>query len=186
MSTSSRLSPKRCPDAAASTCRAVSVNGRSSALVVWRSKDNPTSAASVTSSTATTLPAGPSFAGRVRLTAVKAPSRRGTNSWLLSNEAPHHPQKRFSGGLAWRHRGHGGCSAMAACPPFPYSTTLATLYQPPTRLILVSWTSVLGQRKLTWGLNNARLDVKLREIPPAPPPTICPRRGSRPRRSPLP
>src|SRR5918997_4036193 len=124
MSTSSRLSPKRRSDAAASTCRAVNVKGLFSALVLWRSQDNPTSAASVTSPTATTLLAGPSFAGRARLTAAKAPSRRGTNSWLLSNEAPHHPQKRVSGELAWRHRGHGGCSAMAACPPFPYSTTL--------------------------------------------------------------
>src|SRR5918998_2963625 len=138
MSTSSRLSPKRCPDAAASTCWAVNVNGFSSALVLWRSQDTPPPAASVTSPTATTLLAGPSFAGRARLTAAKAPSRRGTNSWLLSNEAPHHPQKRFSGGLAWRHRGHGACSAMYVCPPFPFPTTLATLYQPPTRLILAS------------------------------------------------
>src|SRR5215216_4895144 len=125
MSTSSRLSPKRRSDAAVSTCRALSVNGRSSALVLWRSQDNP------------------SFAGRMRLTAVKAPSRRGTNSWLLSNEAPHHPQKRFSGGLAWRHRRHGARSTIIACPPFPYSTTLATLYQPPTRLILASPPSAL-------------------------------------------
>src|SRR5215211_2469839 len=151
MSTSSRLSPKRRSDAAVSTCRALSVNGRSSALVLWRSQDNPTSAASVTSPTATTLPAGPSFAGRMRLTAVKAPSRRGTNSWLLSNEAPHHPQKRFSGGLAWRHRRHGARSTIIACPPFPYSTTLATLYQPPTRLILASPPSALGQQQPSWG-----------------------------------
>jgi hypothetical protein len=146
MSTSSRLSPKRRSDTAVSTCGMVSVNGRSSALVVRRSQDNPTSAASVTSPTATTLPAGPSFAGRVRLTAAKAPSRRGTNSWVLSNEAPHHPQKRFSSGLAWRHRGHGACSAMFACPPFPFPTTLTTLYQPPTRLILASLPSALGQQ----------------------------------------
>src|ERR671912_2713558 len=146
MSTTSRLTPTKRSDAPVSTCRAVSVNGRSSALVVWRSKGNPTSAASVTSPTATTLPAGPSFAGRIRLTAVKAPSRRGTNSWLLSNEAPHHPQKRFSGGLAWRHRGHGACSAMYICPPFPFPTPLATLYQPPTRLILASPPFALAQQ----------------------------------------
>ena len=144
MSTSSRLSLRRRWEAAVSTCRAARVNGLSSALVLWRSQDNPTSAASVTSPTATTFPAGPSFAGRARLTAVKAPCLRGANSWPLSNEAPHHPQKRFSGGLAWRHRGHGVCSATVAHPPFPYSTTLATLYQPQTRLILAGLSSATG------------------------------------------
>src|SRR5215218_10021269 len=65
MRISSRLRPsKRRPDTAVSGSRVVGVNGRSCALVLWSNQDNPTSAASVTNPAASSLPAGPSFAGR--------------------------------------------------------------------------------------------------------------------------
>ena len=64
------------------------------------------------------MPTGFSFAGRARPVGIGLPCRRAMRSLPTLNEAPHEPQKRFSGGLACRHRGHGArWSLMSPRPP---------------------------------------------------------------------
>ena len=107
MRISSELRPKRRSDTTVSGFRGSNVDGWSSAAILWRNQASPPRKASVTNPTATALPAGLSFAGRVRPITVRLPLRCAMRSLLASNEAPHEPQKRFSGGLACLHRGHG-------------------------------------------------------------------------------
>ena len=78
----------------------VGVGERSSGVVLWRSQDIPARKASVANPTASALPTGPGFMGMAWPNALKVSSRRGTRSLLLSNEAPHHPQKRFCDGCS--------------------------------------------------------------------------------------
>ena len=127
MRISSRLRPKRRSDTVVSGSRGRNVDGWFSAAVLWRNQVSPSRKASVTNPTATAVPAGPSFAGRVRPITVRSPPRCAMRSLLAFNGAPHEPQKRFSGGLACLHRGHGVWSVMvpfSSRPIFPLYTSL--------------------------------------------------------------
>src|ERR687894_1822009 len=135
MRTPSRLRTKRRSDTAVPEVRAVDVDGRASIAVLRRSQDSPARKANAANPTATALPADPSFAGRARLFAVGVPPRCATSSLPAPIEAPHEPQKRFSDGLACRHRGHGAWSLMSARPP-PSLGLLPTLHQPPSPSLL--------------------------------------------------
>ena len=78
----------------------VNVDDRSSAVILWRSQDIPARMASVPNPTASAVPMGPGFTGSAWPITVKLPSRRAMRSVLALKEAPHHPQKRFTGVLA--------------------------------------------------------------------------------------
>ena len=110
--TSSRLRPKRRLGTAASSSRVVNVDDRCSAVVLRCSQDSPARTASVSNPTVSALPTGPGFTGRAWPMTAGLPSRCATRSVLAPKEAPHHPQNRFSGGLACRHRRHGAWSVM--------------------------------------------------------------------------
>jgi len=137
--TASRLSPKRRSDTAVSSPRVVNFDDRSSTVLLWRSQDSPACVASVTNPTASALPTGPGFTDKERPITVGLPSRRATRSLPAPKEVPHHPQKRFSCGLACWHRWHGVCSAMwsAYPPPRIFSPLYTSLRpHPPSRLDL--------------------------------------------------
>jgi hypothetical protein len=137
--TASRLCPKRRSDTAVSSSRVVNFDDRSSTVLLWRSHDSPARKASVTNPTASASPTGPGFTGRAWPITVGLPSRRATRSLPAPKEVPHHPQKRFSCGLACWHRGHGVCSAMwSAYPPHRVFSPLYTRLRPhpPSRLDL--------------------------------------------------
>jgi len=84
--------------------------------IAWR---GPPCKANVINAPANALPAGPSFAGRVRPITISFFSWGTTSSVLTSNEAPHELQKRISGGLACRHLGHKTWSATICLFSFP-------------------------------------------------------------------
>jgi hypothetical protein len=104
---SSIPSPKRRSDSAASSSRVINADDRVSAVVLWRSQDSPARTPSVTNPTASALPTGPGFTGRAWPITVGLFPRCATRSPPAPKEAPHEPQKRFSGGLACRHRWAG-------------------------------------------------------------------------------
>jgi hypothetical protein len=78
-----------------------------------RNQNKPASAANVARPTARVLPVGPNFEGKERTAVVGLSSRRVTSCFVLFNEVPQRPQKRFSNGLSCRHLGQGVISSMS-------------------------------------------------------------------------
>jgi hypothetical protein len=83
----------------------VNVDDRPTPVILWRSKDTPARMASIPNRTASVVPMGLGFTGMAHRHQSTFPARHEIDASCQG--APHHPQKRFSGGLASRHSGHG-------------------------------------------------------------------------------
>jgi hypothetical protein len=124
--TSSQLSPTRSSGVGGAATRAAGVGSRPTRLARWRSKDEPTAAASAIRLTDSTLPAGVSVAGQARRPAITLRSRRATSPLSAVSGVPQPPQKRLSCGFSCRHLGQKARWVKIASFPLHLATAFCT------------------------------------------------------------
>src|SRR5919202_2514895 len=94
----------------------VGVGERASAPILRHTQDRLASATRAATPTASALPAGPIFIGHGEPAVTGWCSRRVASCSPPVSRTPHDPQKRFSGGFSYWHRGqHVACSVTVVC-----------------------------------------------------------------------